>query len=901
MPIEASGIIPLGTVDLANFPSLALSIPDFEGEAILRIFANSTQSEIACFSATITNGATFSHPSAVGSTLGAFTVIALLASFATAAYGEAVPTMRLHYAHSLSVGVVFAVWQHIFFTGAMSMDWPSVLVAWWSNFAWAGGQIYSETMQKAIDSLLGNNWGNTTEVGAAGSGTNVDSVGGGYDISQIYKRAVGYGARPIGARPRHLRDMAASIYHQPEGILRRDLLQRSVEHSIGKRALANATTGYKWYGHPVGKGLPLPGNYSGFAGTLAEEGIRVSNAFMTGFLWFLICLVILVAAMIAFKWTLEGLAMLKWVKMERFKYFRKHWLGYSSLLALRICYIGFFMIMFLTMFQFTYSSDGGVKAVAAIVFIIFLFGLTGASAYAYLYKNALDRRQKTNGLQVERKRLLGKIPWFSVTKVTTNPATPAGELPSTPSVKPDPVPMKRGESYVGSIVDDQGYTHSIHDSEDYTTKFGWLAARFRRTRWWFFGAWLGYEFLRAIFYAGASGYPLAQVFGLLIIEVLAFAFIAWARPFEGRRLNILVVYCLGFSKVVSVALSAAFDNQFNLDRIITTVIGIVIIVVQGILTIITMIAILVGAISSYMSVSRNREDFRPRKWAGTREKYFNHLDKAVNDLPPDPTPVKVAEKGEPEVAKEPYFELKSVRRAPKVEDEDEEFATEMASYDPASHLALDTGVAPTPARTGSRAPSVRSETGTLVRGRVSRAASVHSTRSAGNQGLPFGARAHRPSWSTRDFENASGYQTPIDMNRTLSDDEPAVPAPRPASTKSSRRQNRESMPNSAVRPMTSTDRLSIGGDISTRDMIGKVPAPTGRPRASTHGSIRNNRNSVPTFGENSEAGRSSDWLSELSFKHAGDAGPQRGGKWPPLTPAQEQDEFKLTPKVTRDE
>jgi hypothetical protein len=119
VPITASGIIPINQEDVANIPSIALSIPDFEGEAILRIFANSTESEIGCYSAVVTNGATFSHPESVGSILGIFTFVAMLASFATAIYGEAVPTMRLHYAHSLSVGVVFAVFQHVFYTGAL--------------------------------------------------------------------------------------------------------------------------------------------------------------------------------------------------------------------------------------------------------------------------------------------------------------------------------------------------------------------------------------------------------------------------------------------------------------------------------------------------------------------------------------------------------------------------------------------------------------------------------------------------------------------------------------------------------------------------------------------------------------------------------------------------------------
>lgn len=101
VPIYGGGVIPVSQSDVAQIPPIALGIPDFEGEAIIRIFSNTSQSQIACYSAVLTNGATFSHPAAVGTVLGIFTLIALIASFATAIYGEAVPTMRLHYASTL--------------------------------------------------------------------------------------------------------------------------------------------------------------------------------------------------------------------------------------------------------------------------------------------------------------------------------------------------------------------------------------------------------------------------------------------------------------------------------------------------------------------------------------------------------------------------------------------------------------------------------------------------------------------------------------------------------------------------------------------------------------------------------------------------------------------------------
>lgn len=683
IPIEANGIIPVSQADVGAIPPIALTIPDFEGQAILRIFANSTQSEIGCYSAVVTNGQSFSHPTAVGTTLGIFAVIALLSSFATAVYGEHIPTTRTHYAHSLSVLVVFAVFQHIYFTGALSMNWPSVLVAFWSNYAWSGGMIYTKSMQNSINQLIGSNKGNTSIVGAAGSGSAAENLGGGYQISQIYKR---------------------SFF---------SFRSRTLEQSIAKRSLANSTTGYSWYGLPVKPGLPLPGNFSGFPGTLAEQNIPASNAFITGFLWFLILLVIVAVSVAAFKWLLEGLAKVNWIKKDRLTYFRAHWIQFTELVVLRTWLIGFFMMIFLTTFQFTYKGSGGVTALAAIVFLVFIVGLFGAAGYACYYRLQYGHYETIpDRAHLARTKALGHVPWFRF------------ELESYRSKKPNvtksivAMPWKRLH-----YADEDSQRANIHQDEDYTKKFGWLSARFRKSRWWFFAAWLIYEFIRACFYGGAAGHPMVQVFGLLVVEFIALIIIVQIKPFEGARLNMLMVYVLGFSKVASVALSSAFDSRFNLPRITTTVIGVVIIVIQGILTILLMIAILIGAVSSYMSITRNQEEFRPRRWSPYREKYFAHITKAATDLPPPPTPV-------PEAPKEPYFNVASVRRCPKIEDDDLVGDIIEDSIDPLSSLASVAGPA---ANRASRAGSVRSQ--------------------ASHSNVPFGARVHRASWSSRDFNS----------------------------------------------------------------------------------------------------------------------------------------------------
>ena len=167
--------------------------------------------------------------------------------------------------------------------------------------------------------------------------------------------------------------------------------------------------------------------------------------------------------------------------------------------------------------------------------------------------------------------------------------------------------------------------------------------------------WFIYQFVRACFIGGASKNPEAQVIGLLVVEIIAMIIIVALSPFEGSRNTAMAVYLLSLSKVVTAGLSIAFLPRYNLARIPTTVVGFVIVITQGVVAIATLILIVLGAISSYMSLTRNREDFKPRILEDIRYKYFTHLERAALDIPPPPKLPK-----EPEKPAEPIEDRKSV-------------------------------------------------------------------------------------------------------------------------------------------------------------------------------------------------------------------------------------------------
>tara|TARA_R110002003_G_scaffold9_39_gene751 strand:+ start:12786 stop:15218 length:2433 start_codon:yes stop_codon:yes gene_type:complete len=681
LPIEAAGIIPINQNDVAGIPDLALSIPDFEGQAILRLFSNTTQAEIGCFAAQITNGNSFRQKIEVGTILGLFTFVAAFSSFATATYGDNIIEMRKHYAHSPSVMVVFAVWHHIYFSGALSMNWPNVLVAFWSNYAWAGGMIYSEHMQNTINDFIGSNKGNTSHVGAAGTGENNPGLGGGYDI-----------------------------------------------HAIYKRGLADPYSGFSYTGQPAKPGLPLPGNFSGFAGTLAQDRIPASNAFMTCLLWSLILIACVIASILVLKVTLESLSKTRMIQRDRLPFFRAHFVRYTMHAVLRAAFIGFFMIAFVSMFQFSYLRSPGPVAVACAVFLLVVFGIGSAAGLACYCKG--KHAFEPDRLNIEKKKIWTAIPWLAI-------------------LRQSEFPRSEDKTYIGSIpwwrLRTSG-TKSVHEDEIFIKSFGWLASRYRRTRWWFFAVWLVYEFIRASFLAGASGRPLVQVLGLLGVEVVAFLGTMYLRPFEGQRLNVVLVYLLGFSKVSTTALSAAFDTRYNVPRIPATVIGIITIVIQGLLTIIVLVTIVVGAITSYFSITRSREQIRPRRWMPNRQRYFDRIDRQAPD---NPQARSVRAKPVQEIEKGPYFSVNQVRRMPKVEDEDVKFLQEIHSNSVSRLLDSDQILGGSQER-----PSQRN-------------------RSASNQSaisysaLPRAARLHRPSWSSQDFADARRAGRARTMSNTM--------------------------------------------------------------------------------------------------------------------------------------
>jgi hypothetical protein len=569
-----------------NITSISLDVPDFEGAATLRIFANSSQTEIGCMQAVLKNGRTFSHPKVIVPILGVLTLVAIISSFVTAMYGFSIVHVRQHHAHALPVLVVFETFQSIFFSGALSVSWPSVLPSWWTNFAWSAGMMHNGHLVDSMRSFAGIQ-GNGSQAGGAGSAV---LVPGGGLIRKIYGRA-------FELEQGHLSRRAHVAYDESD------------------------PWDYAWAGNPATPGMPTPGTYPGFSGTLEPLDIPERDAFLVGLVWLAVTVAAVAALVVVTKFILDLLVWTRVLKTEGFNYFRTHLPGFVAIAVLRTLFIAFFTVITLALLQFNIKGPAGPTAIAAIVFVVFLVGMGGVVGYAcHARLHEGHWKIERNWLRFERSQLFGSSIPFVVARRVNSVGEKETTIPSLGHIR----------FFRIRYTDNDVERARVHDDMAYIKRFGWLSAHYRRSRWWFFGLWLGYQFVRACFLGGGANNPLAQVFGLFIFEVLSFGLFLNLNPLEGRRNTTLAIWMLFVSRIITTGLSIAFLPHFAVGRIAATIIGIIIIVVQGFLAFVVLVLILIGCASSCLSLTRNREEF-PRALDGVRISYFEHIAHAALD------------------------------------------------------------------------------------------------------------------------------------------------------------------------------------------------------------------------------------------------------------------------------
>ncbi|KAL6858163.1 hypothetical protein ACO1O0_005619 [Amphichorda felina] len=387
--IESFVALPISPYDVAGIPTIGYSIPDLDAVVRLHIFSNSTKREIGCYQAPLTNGNTLSKPGVSVPILIGSTFVTAMSSFGASIYGYSMPETRMHYAHTLSVMVIMDAFQSIFLTGAISLDWPAVLPAWWSNFGWSTGLLADKKVLQAF-----GRWSRNPDV---------DYRLGWQSVSDL-------------ARPQ-TQALEQQIYNLSETPTT-DLV------TIDTAALPlcpikyNASNPYdcSWSGQQSMYGLPLPGTWPGFSGTLSAINIPYMDAPLIAYIWWAMLFISIPLLVMAFTIIFILIPMvLGWYNNKAFDYFiryctssRENCGSFSLAIQCRMVVIAFPALVTLS----TYQLSPGTPALLGWIAVFLIVFLPTSLAIAVLSAgfNKFPPPQSGRYGQIGWRRFTGPLP-----------------------------------------------------------------------------------------------------------------------------------------------------------------------------------------------------------------------------------------------------------------------------------------------------------------------------------------------------------------------------------------------------------------------------------------------------------------------------------------------------------
>jgi hypothetical protein len=141
----------------------------------------------------------------------------------------------------------------------------------------------------------------------------------------------------------------------------------------------------------------------------------------------------------------------------------------------------------------------------------------------------------------------------------------------------------------------EGDPSGLYEDKEVWRKYSIFYENYKKSYWWIFVPIIVYMFARGCVIAGADGHGMAQAAGQLIVESLLLIVLLWFRPFSlksGNWINIVIQVV----RVLSVVCILVFVEELGVTQTTKTVTGLVLVVMQAILTGVLAILIAVNAI-----------------------------------------------------------------------------------------------------------------------------------------------------------------------------------------------------------------------------------------------------------------------------------------------------------------
>lgn len=152
----------------------------------------------------------------------------------------------------------------------------------------------------------------------------------------------------------------------------------------------------------------------------------------------------------------------------------------------------------------------------------------------------------------------------------------------------------------------EGDASGLYEKKNIWVKYSMFYESYKKDYWWIFVPTIIYLFAKGTAIAVGNGHGMIQTISLLIIEGVMLILLLWSRPYERKSGNVVNV-AIAVVRVLSVVVILVFVQEFGIAQTTQTVAGVVLIVIQSVLTGVLAILIAWNAISACCKANPHRQ------------------------------------------------------------------------------------------------------------------------------------------------------------------------------------------------------------------------------------------------------------------------------------------------------
>jgi Transient receptor potential (TRP) ion channel/ML-like domain len=158
----------------------------------------------------------------------------------------------------------------------------------------------------------------------------------------------------------------------------------------------------------------------------------------------------------------------------------------------------------------------------------------------------------------------------------------------------------------------EGDASALFDNKETWRKYSLFYENYKKGYWWLFVPAIIYMAAKGIVIAAGDGHGMVQTVGQLIVESLMLILLLWSRPYSLKSGNVINII-IQVVRVLSVLCILVFVEQLGISQTPKTITGVVLIVMQSVLTGMLALLIAVNAIVVFFRANPHR---KARKEAG---------------------------------------------------------------------------------------------------------------------------------------------------------------------------------------------------------------------------------------------------------------------------------------------